>query len=91
MTVRRDRAVRQVRFISLVVGAICFVATFLLFFWIGIFAGFVRPIVLEVPAHSRPHRLETLWGVVIWAGSFSVSVLSSWLCLRYARKFIPRK
>jgi hypothetical protein len=89
MTARRNRP--PVLFISLVVGAICFVASFLVLFWIGIFAGFVRPIVLEVPAHSGPHRLETLWGVVIWAGSFSVSVLSSWLFLRYTKKFIALK
>jgi hypothetical protein len=90
MTARRDDAVRQVRFISLVFGAICFVATFVLLVWIGIYAGFFRLRLFEPPAYSR-NWPQTLWGVVVWGGSFSVSILSSWLCLRYARKFIPRK
>lgn len=88
MTVRRDRAIRHVRFISLVVGAISFVASFALLVWIGVFAGFLRLRLFGVPAHDW---LDTLGAVIVWGGSFSVSILSSWLCSRYAKKFISPK
>jgi cobalamin biosynthesis protein CobD/CbiB len=90
MIVRRDRAVPPVRFISLAVGAICFVASFVLLVWIGIFAGFLRLRLFEPPSYSMDGP-QTLWGVVVWGGSLSVAILSSWLCLRYAKKFIPPK
>ena len=90
MTARRERIARQVLVTSLVVGTITFVLSFFLLIWIGLFAGFLKLHLFEPPAYSRDWS-ETLWWVVVWGGCSSLSILSSWLFFRYAKKFIPLK
>jgi hypothetical protein len=90
ITARRERLTIQVFITSLIVGVICFALSFLVLLLIGLRVGFLKIILLGPPPDSEDWA-ETLWWIVIWVGSFSLSVLSSWAFFRYAKRLVFAK
>lgn len=90
MKARRDRIVRQVFITSLIVGAIFFVGSFALFLSFGVNVGLIKLHLFAPPRYSTDWS-EVLGWVIVWGGSFCIAILSMWLFLSYAKKFVPPK
>jgi hypothetical protein len=90
MRARRDRVIRQVFITSLIVGAICFVGSFVLFLSIGINVGLIKLHLFATTRYSTDWS-EVFGWVIVWGGSFGIAILSTWLFLSYTKKFVPPK
>jgi len=88
MTDRRERVARQVLITAFFLAIVCFLVSSYILVSIGVWTGILKLHLLEPPPYSRDWS-ESLWWIVVWGGSSSLSILSFRGFFRFGKKFIP--
>ncbi|HWY08142.1 MAG TPA: hypothetical protein VNY24_14880 [Candidatus Acidoferrales bacterium] len=76
MSNRKAQEVFQVFLTSIVLGVVCFGVSFFCLLSIGFNIGVLKIVVFGPP--QQPGSLEMAWTLVVWVGSTSFALLSSY-------------